>query len=279
MVRFIACVASVLGCLVLLNAARAQPPSAKKGDVRHVEARLVAEHTAFYAGDGNWIGIHFKIAPKWHLYWNGVNDSGFAPKVKWHAPAGVTIGELLWPAPVRHISEGDILDHIYENEVTLIAPVTLAPEAMGGDSIEIKASVEWLVCEEVCVPEDAELSLSVPVRKTREARQPGPDAGAFGAARTRIPSPLQPTDARVSVDIRGSTATIKARDGKGLSFYPLDGCSKLARPIEGAVSDGNELNVELDGKGKPVSLRGVVEVGAKEKGQSPILVSVQIPAK
>jgi len=278
MERWSIVVAGLIAVLMLAARAHGQGPP-RKGDVKHTEARLVAEHAAYDTGGDNWIGIHFKIMPKWHLYWDGVNDSGFAPKVKWHAPAGVTIGALQWPAPVRRIDEGDILDHVYENEVTLIAPVTIAPEALASGTIEIKASVEWLVCEEVCVPEDAELAITMPVRKTREAAQPTPDASLFGKARARIPAPWTPADTRISVDVQGEKAIIKARDGKGLKFYPSNGGSKLVHPIEDAATEGDTLTLALDSKGKPPALKGVVEVGAKDRGVSPILLSVQIPAK
>ncbi len=265
-------------CLLLSATAAWAQPSWEKNPVSHAKASLITENTAFFVGDGNWIAIHFKIDPHWHLYWDGVNDSGFAPKVTWTTPAGVKIGELQWPAPKRMVSEGDILDHVYEGEVTLIAPVSIAPEAAKNQSITIKASAEWLVCERVCIPGNAELSIDVPLRKTKEAPAPSKDAPLFAATRARVPKAWTTSDDTLSVAVQGESATVKSSKNKWLAFYPLNGCSDLENPIGTAATEGDTLHLRLLPKGKPVVLKGVVETRTKESDSSPLFFQVQIPA-
>jgi thiol:disulfide interchange protein DsbD len=255
-------------------------PGAKpdKYSTHHARARLSTNRDAMHVGEKNWIAVHFDIDPHWHLYWDGVNDSGFAPKITWTAPQGVTIGPMLWPAPKRMISEGDILDHVYENDLTLMAEVSVSPEAAKAQTITIKAAVEWLVCEKVCVPDEAQLSIDIPLRGTKEAPSPTKDAAIFAATRLRIPRPWSPNNPILSVDVRGDVVTIKAQGATSVAFYPMNGCSDLKAPISSAAADGDTLKLTLLPKGKPLVLKGVVEAHAKENDASPILYEVQIPA-
>src|SRR5207302_1158863 len=99
----------------------------------------------------------------WHTYW--VNPgTGLATTLTWALPPGWKASEILWPAPKILKDHTDtIIGNGYEGELFL--PVTLTPPAdlRAGDTVELKAHADWLMCDDVCVPGKAELALSLPV--------------------------------------------------------------------------------------------------------------------
>ena len=48
------------------------------------------------------------MQPGWHVYWNGRNDTGTPVRITLTVPEGFAAGDVLWPAPVRHVAAGEI---------------------------------------------------------------------------------------------------------------------------------------------------------------------------
>jgi DsbC/DsbD-like thiol-disulfide interchange protein len=150
---------------------------------RHTKVSLVAETDAARAGHSLTVGIRLQMEPGWHTYWRNPGDSGLPTRVKWALPAGFEAGELRWPYPERFAS-GPLVSFGYEHEVLLPVEIRV-PAALEGREVRLGARVEWLECQEVCLPGKAEVSLTLPVRAGAE---PGPEAAAFAEARKRLPA-------------------------------------------------------------------------------------------
>ena len=95
----------------------------------HAKAEILFEHEAVSPGMTTRLAIHLDLDPHWHVYWNGRNDTGFPVTPEFDLPPGWSTGEIRWPAPKRHVSDGAILDHIYEDTATLIVPVEVGDQA------------------------------------------------------------------------------------------------------------------------------------------------------
>src|SRR4051812_38672255 len=151
--------------LLLLPLLRAATPS-------HVQASLVAADATVQPGHPVTVALRLVHDEHWHTYW--INPgTGYATKIDWTLPAGWTAGEIQWPAPyILRDHTNAIVGNGYNDEVFL--PVTLTPPAdlKPDDKIELKASAEWLMCENACIPGDAKLSLTLTVA----ADAPKPDA-------------------------------------------------------------------------------------------------------
>jgi len=151
--------AYALATVVSISAAEA----AEQAATDQVTARLIAETPAVHPGAAIYLGVQQIIIPHWHTYWVNPGDSGNATIIEWELPAGASASEILWPAPGR-ISMGPITNYGYENEVTLLSRIKV-PENLrpGVDSFAVKAVVDWLVCEEECIPQQVSLDLALPV--------------------------------------------------------------------------------------------------------------------
>ena len=113
------------------------------------QARLVLPTDAVAPGETVLAGVRLKMAPRWHTYWRNAGDAGAPTEIKWSLPPGITAGEIQWPVPEK-IKFGDLLTYGYHDEVVLLVPLSVAPDAAPGPR-ELKAEVSWLECEVQCV--------------------------------------------------------------------------------------------------------------------------------
>lgn len=165
--------------------------------VLHTSARLAAEHAHARPGDTLWVGIRLEMAPKWHTYWKQAGDAGGPTNVRWSLPTGVTADTIRWPLPIT-FRLADIVSYGYADSTLLVVPLTVPASATPGSSLALAADVDWIECENICIPGKARIALTLPVR--REAPAPSADAPRFAAARAQWPAPL-PASARATASV------------------------------------------------------------------------------
>lgn len=225
------------------------------------EPRLISPTTSLTPGRVTELGIQFKIAPGWHIYWPGQNDSGFETSIALTLPESFKAQATRWPVPVRHVAPGDVLDHVYEGEVTIIVPVQVPPEA-AGTAVTLTAALEWAACADVCVFEQTTLTLTIPVARAGEAPQPSPEFGAFEISRTRLPRPIDAAKSPVEISGSQSSVTIVVPGAAEVLFYPLASGAEVADLRTAGAMKGEKLTLRLNQtEGLPAKpLRGVLEV-------------------
>ena len=163
---------------------------------QHVAVSLIAETRNIVPGQPFHLALRQQIEPGWHTYWINPGNSGLPTEIVWTLPPGFKAGPILWPQPKR-IAYGPVVDYGYENEIVLPididVPATLTPAA----NVVIAAHASWLVCSDTCIPEDAQLNISVPVGVDTE---PDPRwVERFAHARSQLPLPNPfPTTASIN---------------------------------------------------------------------------------
>ena len=229
-------------------------------DETPAQATLLADRTAIWPGGTINLAVNFKIQKGWHLYWRGQNDSGFSPGFDWVSTPGWKVGEIRWPAPHRHISPGDLLDHIYENDLTLIIPLTAEKTVKPGTPLTIAAAAKWLVCKEACLPGDADLAITIPVVATEAEAKPSASAAMITAAQKLIRKPAPPT---VTAKVEGSTLILSSPGAESVKFYPDESGAWVAKPTESCTAKGDTLRIALDldrkGDKPPTAAIGILE--------------------
>ncbi len=190
---------------------------------RHVTVDIVMPSGQLATGETTTIGVRFRIAPEWHLYWNGQNDSGAAPTLDFAgSDPRLTFGAAVWPVPTRHVAEGDIVDHIYEGDRVMLVPLTVEKGVEGQVAITVRSEI--LVCRDACLPGRVGATANVGVGV--QAGPKGPGAATLDGARAALPLPMRsdtPFDAR----LEDGTLIVEPRAGRRLSrltFMPGPGC-------------------------------------------------------
>jgi len=223
-----------------------------------VKVRLISETKELVPGKAATIGLTFELAKGWHIYWRNAGDSGLPTGFNFEVPEGVTIGEARWPVPLRYMGEGQVLDYIYEDRVTLIFPVVVSPAlSPSAGSIEIKAKVDWLVCKEACFPGKTSVSLSLPIAMETS---PSADAGLIAAARMRLPSKVEKdTTTVVAASLDGEVLKITSEGAREMLFFPFEGDIQPADPHGEGQSKGSTLSLTYSNLAPGTRVRGVVE--------------------
>jgi thiol:disulfide interchange protein DsbD len=149
----------------------------------NVRAELVSEVSEVKAGEPFWVGLHLTIRPKWHTYWKNPGDSGLPTEITWKLPAGAKAEPIVWPAPTL-FDIGGVINYGYHDDVMLLARITPPADASG--PLALNADANWLVCEDVCVPEDGKFALSLPVGPAAKPAD-GDTRALFDRTRRTVP--------------------------------------------------------------------------------------------
>jgi thiol:disulfide interchange protein len=217
--------------------AHAQSAVVKTDEVR---AELVAHAPeGVSAGKPVWLGLVIEHAPHWHTYWKNPGDSGLPTTLTWQLPAGVGAGEIAWPTPKR-LPVGPLVNYGYEDKLLLPVPVEVASD-FKGDALNIKLNAQWLVCKDVCIPQQGEFALRVPVKATTAAH-----GALFDAAWAA--QPKDAAEAKVSAELVDEAKALRiaigglpaAFQGKDLSFFAeaagvIDHAAKVSGTWDGAT--------------------------------------------
>jgi DsbC/DsbD-like thiol-disulfide interchange protein len=146
-----------------VEAAPASRSGGAESEQRLVEAQLVCDAAVIEPGGTFQLGVLFRMAPGWHVYWKNPGDAGLATDVKFHLPEGLRAGALRWPAPGTFGQGGDIIGYGYDKQVLLWATVTASQALRPGRSVELRVEAAWLACKDKCVIGAKSLSLRLPV--------------------------------------------------------------------------------------------------------------------
>ena len=186
-----------------------------------VRAKLVASVDAVYPGAEVLLGVNQRIIPHWHTYWKNPGDSGLPTTIAWQLPVGAAAGEIQWPVP-RRFTTGPVTNYAYADEVTLLSPLQVPPDVRPGGRFPVSATVKWLVCEEICIPQQVELGLDLPV--ATGPAQAGSGSPLIRQAKASLPE-SSPWAASVAYDEDGIRLRIAAPElGSGtveaVEFFP-----------------------------------------------------------
>jgi len=216
---------AVIGLLLLVLAGQAFAASSYATE--RVRVELLPEQAGLPADGGIvWFALHQQISPGWHTYWKNPGDSGEPTDIDWDLPAGFAAGEIQWQPPLRR-PYGPLVNFGYEDEAILLVPVTVPAGLAPGTQVPIRAHVYWLVCADVCVPEDGLVDLFLPV-VAGPAAQNFAAVDVFARAREQLPQP-SPWEARyeevngeLRVALLGTDFAGPLAEGRieGLALFP-----------------------------------------------------------
>lgn len=127
-----------------------------------IDATLVPEMGTLQPGVPLRVAVRLRIAPGWHIYWHNPGESGLPTTVQWSGPAGFRVGSIAWPYPERRELAGQTV-HVYDGDVVIVSEIH-PPPTLTANRAAIIARVSWGVCREVCIPQDVQLAITLPVR-------------------------------------------------------------------------------------------------------------------
>lgn len=218
---------------------------------QHIVPELVAEGAAPPGGEVE-LAIHMRPQAGWHGYWQNPGDAGLPMRVEWQLPQGFAAGPLRYPVPAR-LTVAGLMNYVFEQDYAVLARLRVPPDASG--TAPVRAEAHWLACtEQVCVPEQGELSLDLPVGSGT------PNRAQFDAWRQRLAQPI------------ATIGHFDRSDGKLRVAIPLPASVAVDKPYVFPITDnavdyeapqsfrrtGDWLVAELQPKETPADFAGVL---------------------
>ena len=188
---------SLIGLIAFVAAVLTPIAQAQPVDGGHARVELISDRAVAIPGETVWMGLSFELDPHWHIYWQNAGDAGLPPTIIWGEASGLArdaIGDFVWPLPeLLPIVPGEIMDYGYSDRVVLPFPVTIPADADG--AILFEGIADYLICEDICIPETAPIRLLLSVGAGQMPDQRG--AELINDAMARVPAAFE-GEARVT---------------------------------------------------------------------------------
>lgn len=251
-------------CIALVTAFSAQ---AQTEPQNRAKVELVSERSVAVPGETVWLGLSFEIDENWHIYWTNPGDAGIPPEILWTNAATVTQNQVQafeWPLPeLLPVVPGQIMDYGYSDRVVLPFKVTI-PETADG-AIMFEGIADYLICEDICIPESAPISLLQSVGTAQI-----PDMGGSKLIQESLSQVPPKFSGEAALTKRGSGWTLSIA-GDQISgargearFFPFG--HDITHAADQVVSFGEkgaqfQLSPAKEDADLPGSLGGVVKIG------------------
>jgi len=242
-----------------------------------VTSDWVAGHSsrARLVGGGGILGVELELPPGWKTYWRYPGEAGgVAPSFDWSKSQNLESAEVLYPAPHRLTdAAGETIG--YKGSVTF--PVRLKAKDPT-KPIDVHLAIDYGVCKEICIPAQAELSLTLP--PDAEISEDLMDAIARVPTRPQARRETDPLIKRAAVELGGDKPRIVIEadvpEGSGAVDAFVDAPDGIYVPLPTKVSgDGKgpvtfevDLSKDVDLamlKGKQLTATVVSDKGQSEE--------------
>jgi suppressor for copper-sensitivity B len=147
----------------------------------HVGLSLVAAALEQAGTRTAWAAVELRLDRGWKIYWRSPGEAGIPTTIDWSRSENVRSAETRWPLPKRaRIWNVDTVG--YGGEVMFPAALELANPAK---PTVLRVRVAYGVCREICIPDEAVLTLKVEAGGWAAPEQ----AARIRAALARVPDP------------------------------------------------------------------------------------------
>jgi thiol:disulfide interchange protein DsbD len=256
------------------------PAAAQIDQAPKVHVRLISDRDAVRPGGTFTVAVEQDIRPGWHTYWSNPGEAGAVTEVHWTLPPGWKAGAIRWPYP-RRLPVGPLMDYGYEGKVWLLMDMTV-PANAAPSSVSLSALVQYLVCREVCIPEDAKAALPLVVDPAA-APPDAASAAEFALARAKIPAP-SPWPVRFALAGEAASLFVQAPALSGSAkpvdaqFFPARGglVVDAAPQSFGFAKDGLVMRLSPGAKlAKLQLLEGVLVLTSEDKSVQALSISAR----
>lgn len=247
-----------IACLLLVGTLGILPAAAQPVETEHATVELLSETDKAVPGSTVLLALKLAPQPNWHTYWRNPGDSGMATKITWTLPEGFTAAEQEWQMPER-IAIDPLTSYGYHGTSYHFSRITVPATVTEGQEYTLTAKADWLICEDICVPEHATLSITLTGAASASGGQ-GSNA-EITEAYQKVPH----DSVSASLRINGNTGELRfsppAEMGAitGADFYAyVPGVTKHG-PTPQWRTEGKEtvIDVPLEEGQKPETLNGV----------------------
>jgi DsbC/DsbD-like thiol-disulfide interchange protein len=216
----------------------------------------------------------------WKTYWRNPGDAGgVPPSFDWSRSKNLAAALVLYPAPKRFTDRsGDTLGY----KGTVVFPVRLTAKDPK-QPIDLRLTLDYGVCKEICIPGEAELALAIPPGESGKVPAEIADALARVPAPEAERRPDDPVLKNVRKELDGPRPRLVLEadfpGGAGHADIFIEAPTGLYVPLPKKVADDGAgratFEIELsDGEVKDLEGQKLTATLVSDKGQSETTFSV-----
>ncbi len=210
---------------------------------------LISEQKTIQPGQPFWVGIKMDIRENWYVYYRNPGDSGMPMMVEWLHDKDFQIGEIQWPTPLWIDVTGGLTSYGYKEQILFMMEAAAPADLVPGESYILKAEADWLICEDICIPEYADLELTLQVTDT-DVEYHEEWLPLFAETRENLPVILDYWHASAAFEENTATLTLTNKAFDIPEYSGIRYFAKQQGEIEnGAVQpftiDGNTITMQL----------------------------------
>jgi len=224
---------------------------------------MLTESNSMNPGDELLVGFKFTLNPGWHTYWENPGDAGEGASINWNLPNDVNASKILWPGPER-IPVDPLMTFGYEEEVVLLTKIYTSETTT--IPVTLNAQVRWYTCKEICIPQEAEVSIPINLGN----KTPSTSKGLLDQTLKQMPVQFNGTYRVQELDdsyvLQGEFENVDQYDS--MYFFPKD--YGLTNYTENQLYEINKDSFSLQIKASEIeienkSFEGVVAVSKNEE--------------
>jgi DsbC/DsbD-like thiol-disulfide interchange protein len=207
-----------------------------------------ASRARLLAGNGI-AGVELQMPEGWKTYWRSPGDAGGTPPTfDWSKSDNLASAKVLYPAPKRFSDRaGDTVGY----KGTVVFPVEVTPKD-ASKPINLRLSLDYGVCKEICVPAEATLTLTVPPKAASAPSGELTDAMKLIPLPANARRPEDPALKSVHADLTGSKPRLLIEaefpSGSDHADIFIEGPNELYVPLPKKIGDakGQLVTFEVD---------------------------------
>ena len=246
---------------------------ASKVALEYTTASLLSEYEQIDGEQNIWLLFQLDIRPGWHTYWKNPGDSGLAPRLDWTLPQGVSASSIHWQPPHRY-SIPPLMNYGYGGTSYHLVELSMPEAGLPTSNLPVQLNAYWLVCDEECVPEETQLSLTLPVA---EQAKPSAHRATIQQLRSSTQHPSLPIKTQAIGDTTFEISFPLAADSnveEAYFFAEQPGVVETAAPQTFRIEDNHLHLVLTRGFAEvPSQLSGLIEL--TRQGGTQYLTAVQ----
>lgn len=243
----------------------------------HARSIVAAEFSTVRPGETVWVALSQELQPGWHVYWKNPGDSGLPLDLRWRLPRGAEAGDVVYPLPER-IPVGPLANFGHTGAPVFLIPIKAPSEAAVGDGLSIGLKATWLICAEICVPEEGAFTVDVAIGDENV----GDEFGAPLVEKARAALPANETGtSEFAVSNKKLLLDAPAPEGATSAFFFPD-AEGLVEPAadQPATFEGGRVRIEMSpgfsyAPGELEEVAGVIVFDGPEGKRSGIEVSAR----
>jgi DsbC/DsbD-like thiol-disulfide interchange protein len=194
-------------------------------------------------------GIAFQLQPGWKTYWRTPGDSGVPPRFDFSKSDNIEAVTILWPAPTKFDDGAGGHSLGYHDQIVL--PLRIVVKN-ADKPVTLRATVNYAVCEKLCVPVDAEPELAfTSVASTEDSALAAALDTVPKPANIGDPNPLTIRDVKRDGKTKVQVDVVVPADAGNVNLFvegpTPDWSLPIPEPVEHSPAGVKRFSFELDG--------------------------------